>query len=110
MLYLVILIIILGLNALSGAIFPAYEWFNVGFSSGVIAANALLLYLLSRPEIKGGFQVSLSFIFPIIALIEFVLAIIAPPIFENNGFLFGVIVLFALQLLFYLIVYIVSKK
>lgn len=110
MLYLVILIIILGLNVLTGAMFPAYEWFNVGFSSGVVVANYLLIYLLYETAVKDGFRVSLTFIFPLLALTEFVLAIISPAEFSNNGYLLGVISLFMLQLLIYLIVYIVSKK
>lgn len=102
--------IILLLNFVIGLIFSSYKPFNIGLNSGVIIVNTLLLYSLGIVQIKDGFKISLSFLFLIAAVIEFLLAFFVPESFENNVFLTILILLFACQVILYAIAYYVSKN
>lgn len=101
--------IILLLNLVIGLIFTSYKPFNVGLNSGVIIVNTLLLYILGVSQIKDGFKISLSFLFLIAAVIEFILAFFVPDTWENNVALTMLILLFAGQVIIYIIAYFVSK-
>lgn len=101
--------IILLLNLVIGLIFSSYKPFNIGLNSGVIIVNTLMLYILGVSNIKDGFKISLSFLFLIAAGIEFVLAFFVPEAFENNVVLTILILLFACQVILYVIAYYVSK-
>ena len=100
---------ILLLNLVIGMIFSAYKPFNIGLNSVVIILNTLMLYSLGVAQIKNGFKISLSFLFLIAAAIEFILALLVPKTFENNVSLTMLILLFAGQIVLYIIAYFVSK-
>jgi hypothetical protein len=68
-----------------------------------------MLYLLGVSQIKDGFKISLTFLFLIAAVIEFILAFFVPETWENNIALTMLILLFAGQLILYVIAYFVSK-
>lgn len=106
---LVIGCIILLLNLVIGLIFSSYKPFNIGLNSGVIVVNTLMLYILGASQIKDGFKISLSFLFLIAAVIEFILAFFVPESFENNVALTILLLLFAGQAILYVIAYFVSK-
>lgn len=101
--------IILLLNLMIGLIFSSYKPFNIGLNSGVIIVNTLMLYILGASQIKDGFKISLTFLFLIAAVIEFVLAFFVPESFENNVALTILLLLFAGQAILYVIAYYVSK-
>ena len=101
--------IILLLNLVIGMIFSAYKPFNIGLNSVVIIVNTLMLYSLGVAQIKDGFKISLSFLFLIAAVIEFILALFVPETLENNAALTMLIMLFAGQVILYIIAYFVSK-
>jgi len=101
--------IILLLNLVMGLIFSSYKPFNIGLNSVVIILNTLILYSLGVAQIKDGFKISLSFLFLIAAVIEFILALFVPESFENNVALTMLILLFAGQAILYVIAYFVSK-
>lgn len=101
--------IILLLNLVIGMIFSAYKPFNIGLNSAVIIVNTLMLYSLGVAQIKDGFKISLSFLFLIAAVIEFILSFFVPETFENNVSLTMLILLFAGQIVLYTIAYFVSK-
>ena len=101
--------IILLLNLVIGLIFSAYKPFNIGLNSGVIIVNTLMLYSLGVIQIKDGFRISLSFLFLIAAAIEFILGFFVPETYENSITLTMLILLFAGQVILYLIAYFVSK-
>ena len=101
--------IILLLNLVIGVIFSAYKPFNIGLNSAVIVVNTLMLYSLGVAQIKDGFKISLSFLFLITAVIEFILALFVPETLENNVTLTMLILLFAGQVILYAIAYFVSK-
>ena len=106
---LIIGCIILLLNLVIGLIFSSYKPFNIGLNSGVIIVNTLMLYSLGVTQIKDGFKISLSFLFLIAAVIEFFMALIVPNEWENNATLTMLILLFAGQVILYVIAYFVSK-
>ena len=101
--------IILLLNLVIGMILSAYKPFNIGLNSAVIIVNTLMLYSLGVAQIKDGFKISLSFLFLIAAAIEFILVLFVPETFENNVSLTMLILLFAGQIVLYIIAYFVSK-
>ena len=101
--------IILLLNLVIGLIFSYYKPFNIGLNSAIIILNSLILYSLGVAQIKDGFKISLSFLFLIAAVIEFILALFIPESFENNVALTMLILLFAGQAILYVIAYFVSK-
>ena len=106
---LIIGCIILLLNLVIGLIFSSYKPFNIGLNSGVIIVNTLMLYSLGVTQIKDGFKISLSFLFLIAAVVEFFMALIVPNEWENNATLTMLILLFAGQVILYVIAYFVSK-
>ncbi len=97
------------LNIVIGLIFSSYKPFNIGLNSAVIIVNTLMLYLFGVSQIKDGFKISLSFLFLIAAVIEFILALFVPDTWENNVALIMLILLFAGQVILYVIAYFVSK-
>jgi len=97
------------LNLMIGLIFSSYKPFNIGLNSAVIIVNTLMLYILGVSQIKDGFKISLSFLFLIAAVIEYILAFFVPESFENNVALTMLILLFAGQAILYTIAYFVSK-
>ena len=101
--------IVLLLNLVIGLIFSSYKLFNIGLNSGVIIVNTLMLYILGVSKIKDGFKISLSFLFLIAAVMEFVTAFLVSESFENNVALTILILLFACQVILYVIAYFVSK-
>lgn len=106
---LIIGVIFLLLNIVIGLIFSSYKPFNIGLNSAVIFVNTLMLYMLGVSQIKDGFKISLIFLFLIAAVIEFILALFVPDSWENNVALTMLILLFAGQLILYVIAYFVSK-
>ena len=97
------------LNLVIGLIFSSYKPFNIGLNSGVIIVNTLMLYFLGVSQIKDGFKISLSFLFLIAAVIELIIALFVPNEWENNVTLTMLILLFAGQVILYVIAYFVSK-
>lgn len=97
------------LNLVIGLIFSAYKPFNIGLNCVVIIVNTLMLYSLGVVQIKDGFRISLSFLFLIAAAIEFLLAFFVSETLENNVALTMLILMFAGQVILYVIAYFVSK-
>lgn len=104
------LLIALLVNVLAGLIFIGYEWENVGFSSIVLICNFLMILMLQTMKLKDAFKISLSFLFPFLGIIEFVLAVMAPTEFADNLYLMSIIGLIALQIVVFLSVNVVSEK
>lgn len=107
---LIILLLLLVVNVLAGLIFKGYEWANVGYSSIVLIVNTLFIFMLQTVNLKDAFKITLSFLLPVIGIIEFVLAVLAPAEFAENVHLMGVIGLVVFQILVFLIINVVSQK
>lgn len=106
---LIICAILLVLNLLIGFMFSSYKPFNIGLNSGVIIVNTLLIYSLGVVDVKDGFRISLAFLFLIAAAIEFVMVFFVPDSWQDNITLTLLMLLFAGQVILYVIAYYVSK-
>lgn len=101
---------LLAINIIAGLTISAYNLFNAGFTSIVIIINAVLLCLLGQVHLKSSFIVSLSFLFSIIGLGQFILGCICPPKFMDNGYIIAALVLFLIELGVFMICGLISRK
>lgn len=95
--------ILLVLNLLIGMIISSYETFHVVTNSGIIIVNTILLLVLGTLKVKDGFRYSLNLLFPIFALIEFLIICFSRPEVENNWGLIVVLLLLVLQIILLLV-------
>ena len=91
--------ILLVLNLLIGMIASSYESFHVVTNSGVIIVNTALLFVLGTLNVKDGFRYSLNLLFPIFALIEFLIICFSRSEVENNWGLIVVLLILVLQVI-----------
>ncbi|MDR1757759.1 MAG: hypothetical protein LBR51_02195 [Bacteroidales bacterium] len=103
-------IILLVANLLFGSVLSAYSTFNMLLNCGVIIANSLLLYLLTCITLKDGFRISLSSLFSFLGFVEFILGLVAPQRYEDNGCLLAVILIVAFEAIVLVITNMVSKN
>lgn len=104
------LILIIGVicfvaNLLLGLIISSYAPFNLGLNSIVILINTGLMYAIAASSVKDGFKVSLSMLFPLCGLIEYILGLFASNTFENNWYLMLTIIILFIESILYAIVY-----
>ena len=90
-------------------ILKSYDSFNWITNDIIILFNILLMLLLSQSQIKDGFKISLSFILPIIAIVQFSLGLVVADKFEDNFILILLFVLVFIQILLLLIGKTISK-
>ena len=101
---------ILLINCFAGLVMSDYQWANVGITSAVIIANYLLIMLVCKFEQKDAFKISLSFLFILMAICEFVLGCLAPIKLESNYYLMAIVVLLVIQILMCLLTNLISKN
>lgn len=89
--------ILLVLNLLIGMIISSYETFHVVNNSGIIVVNTALLLVLGSLNVKDGFRYSLNILFPIFALVEFLIICFSRPEVENNWSLIIVLLFLVFQ-------------
>ncbi|MBO7544350.1 MAG: hypothetical protein J6T02_02070 [Bacteroidales bacterium] len=106
---IIVAVILLIVNYLTGFILSAYDIHNVHYSSLAIIVTAILILLTSIPGLKEGFRVALPFIFAFLGIIEFFLGVFANHSLENNGYVIASMLLVALELSIFGICYVVSK-
>lgn len=106
---LIIGVILLAANLLFGSILSFYPTFNMLLNCGVIAATTLLLYSLRCITLKDGFYISLSMLFGIFGIIEFILGLFAPQRYENNWYLIAIILIVVIKAIILTITNIISK-
>jgi hypothetical protein len=95
--------LLLIVNTLFGLIISSYlplNWVAVDF---VLLINILLLYKISKSQMNNGFKISLSFIFPFLAIISTVLAVLSPDKFKDNYCLIGYVFILFIEVVFYLL-------
>lgn len=95
--FVVIGCIVLLLNAVLGLMISAYPTYNCLLNSGVIIVSTLLLILASTMKLKDGFRVSLSLLFPVCSVVEYICGLCAPSRFEDNICLVVILLLVLLQ-------------
>jgi hypothetical protein len=102
-------IILLVANLLFGSILSVYPTFNMCLNCGVIAATTTLLYVLKCITLKDGYYVSLSMLFGIMGIIEFILGLFAPQRYTDNWYLITIILLVIFEAIVLTITHIISK-
>lgn len=102
--------ILLVLNVVTGIILSNYQWQNVLLSSLAIILTAVLICLSATMPLKGGFKVSLPFIFMIIGVIEFVLGVVSKHVLLNNWAAIVALVLLVFEVIVITLAWTVSKK
>ena len=84
-------------NILCGCIISSYSAFNCGVTSGIIVLNAIIMLIISSITLKDGFRISLNVLFPIMAIVEFVVGLLSPEKFHDNGSLVFILVALLLE-------------
>ena len=101
---------LLVLNVAIGVILSSYQWQNVLLSSLAIIITAVLICLSATMPLKGGFKVSLPFIFMIIGVFEFALGVISNHSFQDNWAAIVTLVLLAFEIIVLILAWAVSKN
>lgn len=107
------LILIIGIicfvaNLLLGLIISSYAPFNLVLNSFVILINTGLMYAIAASSVKDGFKVSLSMLFPMCGLIEYILGLFASNTFENNWYLILTVIILFIESILFAVVYGIS--
>lgn len=95
----IVSLILIAVNIVAGLILKDYHTENVVMSSCVLAVNTLLMWWVAQSPMKDAFKVSFHILFPILGLIEFILAVIAPSQWENNYYFIGITLCLAFQVI-----------
>ena len=101
---LIIGLILILINSIFGWLFTFYPLLNCVISNFVIIINTILLLILGRSNINDGFKISLSFIYPFIGFVTFILSIGVNSELHNNNKLALIIILVAIQTLILFVV------
>lgn len=107
--FLIIGVILLLANIAIGLIVSSYSTFNVCMSSAIIIATTLLLWVMAKSKMKDGFKIGLSFLFALLGLAEFVLAILSPEQYKDNWYLIAIILLVIIESIFVVFSSLTSK-
>lgn len=102
--------ILLVLNVVTGIILSSYQWQNVLLSTLAIILTAVLICLSATMPLKGGFKVSLVFIFMITGVIEFVLGVVSKHVIQDNWTAIIALVLFAFEIIALTLAWAASKN
>lgn len=102
--------IFLLVNIALGLALKSFETFNLVFSSGIIIATTIILFLVDYIKMKNAFKISLFLINGVCGLIEYVIALIAERDIPNNWYYVVLIVILAFQLILITTTNITSKK
>ena len=97
-------------NILCGFIISSYSTFNCGVTSGIIILNAIIMLIVSEITLKDGFRISLNVLFPIMAIIEFIVGLFSPDRLQDNGFLVFILIALLWEGIIIIITNQISKK
>jgi hypothetical protein len=103
-------LLLIFLNSIIGLILNVYDAFNWITNDVIILFNILIMLQLTQLNVKDGFKIGLGFLFPIIAILEFVLGIVLKNRFEDNIYLILILILVFIQIVLLIIGKIISKN
>ena len=106
---LIVSIVLIVVNILAGVILKDYHTENVIMSTCVLVANAALLWIVAKCNMKDAFKVSYHILFSFLCLVEFILSLVAPNRWENNYYLIGIICCFAFQIILFIVALLFSQ-
>lgn len=98
------------LNVVFGLTLTAYTSFKLCFTSAAIIITAVMICLLSTVRLKDAFAISLGFLFTFLGAVEFILGCCSPETFTDNGCFVAALVLFAFEVVVFLICSLTSKS
>lgn len=98
-LILVISLLFFAVNILFGLIITTYSFFNVCMNSIVIIITSTLIFISRSLKLKDTFRISLSAGFITCGIIQFILGLISPSSFMDNGYLITVIIFFVFEII-----------
>lgn len=84
-------------NLLLGMAISIYEPFNMWLNCAVITINTILMYAIATIRLKDAFRISLSTLFPLTGIIEFICGFFVAPRFEDNLLVIFVILALMMQ-------------
>lgn len=96
-------------NLLLGMAISIYEPFNMWLNCAVITINTILMYAVATMRLKDAFRISLSTLFPLAGIIEFICGFFVAPRFEDNLLVIFVILALMAQAVILIITNYVSK-
>lgn len=102
--------IVLVLNVLIGLLISSYSTFNVCLTSGIIIISFALIELLKYTKLKDAFRISLTVVFAFFFIVNFILGIISPEKFQDNGYLIAVLIITVFEIIVLLACNAVSKR
>ena len=108
--YILFCLVFVILNSIIGLIFSFYPFVNWLTANFVITINVVLLNQLVKSKINDAFKVSLSFIFPVMGVITFILSLFMPEKIEDNLMFATMLIIFTFQLVLYIIVYLLKNN
>ena len=103
-------IIFLIVNGLIGFIITAYQPTNIALNSAVILLSGIILGIVSSTNLKDAFKISLTSLFAIAGIVEYILGFFAPTEWSNNWFIILMIVVLAIEVIFVLMTNYVTNK
>ena len=101
---------LIALNVLSGVIIRDYSWYNIVLTTVILIANMVLITMVMKLQLKDAFKVSLCTVYPVCAIIEFVLAVLTPYSFYDNWYIVSIMMILSVQICLLLILNFVSQK
>ena len=103
-------IILLMFNGALGIIISAYQPTNVYLNSAVILLSGILLWIISSISLKDAFRISLTFVFGLLGVGEYILGFFAPSELSNNWFAILMIVILAVESIILLLTNFITNK
>ena len=86
-------------NLLAGLLLSSFGGVNLAISTLAIVITVILILLVQNMRFRNGFKVSLSFILPVIGLVQYLLAVIMPCRIEDNGYLIVAVALLIVEVI-----------
>lgn len=102
--------IIFVVNGLIGLIITTYQPTNVFLNSVVILLNGVVLWIISSTQLKDAFKISLTSLFAVVGVIEYILGFFASSEWSNNWFAILMIVVLAIEVIVVLMSNYVTNK
>ena len=102
--------VLLVLNVIIGLLLTSYATFNMILTSGIIVISIALIEILKHIKLKDAFRISLSALFALFLIINFILGILSPERFQDNGYIIAILIIIAFELLVLMTTSFVSNK
>ena len=103
-------ILFLILSLIIGLIISGYTQPNVIQNSAIILVTGILLFITQSIRLNDAFRMSLTILFTVLGLIQFIIGFFAPSVKENNWFIILALVLLFAEIILLFITNLISKK